>query len=261
MTKAYDVFDAAAADYDSVGVEFFGPMGSALVAAAGIRAGERVLDVGCGRGAVLFPAAAAAGKSGSVTGIDMAPAMVALTRAATAGLPQVAVQVGDGQSPDFPEGSFDAVTLGQVLFFLPDPEAALRAYHRLLRPGGRLAFSCFAAFDPRYREAMRTIAAHAVDAPPQERLPAMFDSDDTLRSAVDDAGFAVPRIDQLTVRSEFRDLENFLSWVDSHAGRAVLRRVPGERRPELLAALAPVLPDPPAMSTTIRLVVAERPVG
>ncbi|GGN62633.1 hypothetical protein GCM10010112_21070 [Actinoplanes lobatus] len=261
MTKPYDVFDAAAADYDSVGVDFVGPMGSALVEAAGIRAGERVLDVGCGRGAVLFPAAAAVGPSGSVTGIDMAPAMVELTRAAAAGLPQVTVAVGDGQAPDFPAGSFDVVALGLVLFFLPDPEAALRAYRRLLRPGGRLAFSCFAAFDPGYREAMRVIGEHTDEPPQQPKLPAMFDSEDTLRSAVGAAGFDGVTIGDLTVRSEFRDLEHFLAWVDSHAGRAVLRRVPAERRPALLAALAPVLPDPPAMSTGVRLVGAVRPAG
>jgi ubiquinone/menaquinone biosynthesis C-methylase UbiE len=48
-----DVFDRASADYDAVGVDFFTPMGAALVSAASPQPGERVLDVGCGRGAVL----------------------------------------------------------------------------------------------------------------------------------------------------------------------------------------------------------------
>ncbi|MEU8615659.1 methyltransferase domain-containing protein, partial [Actinoplanes sp. NPDC048791] len=94
-------FDAAAASYDSVGVDFFTPMGAELVRRAAIRPGEYVLDVGCGRGAVLLSAAAATGPTGRVVGIDLAPSMVELTAAATAHLPGVTVQVGDAQQPAF----------------------------------------------------------------------------------------------------------------------------------------------------------------
>jgi ubiquinone/menaquinone biosynthesis C-methylase UbiE len=88
-------FDEAAATYDAVGVEFFTPMGAELVRRAAIRPGEHVLDVGCGRGAVLLPAAHATGPGGRVTGIDLAPAMVALTGREVADLPWVTVAVGD----------------------------------------------------------------------------------------------------------------------------------------------------------------------
>jgi ubiquinone/menaquinone biosynthesis C-methylase UbiE len=72
-----------------------------------------------------------------------------------ASIPWVSVRLGDAQAPAFPDGSFDVVTAGLVLFFLPDPRAALTAYRKLLRPSGRLAFTCFAAHDPRYPEALR----------------------------------------------------------------------------------------------------------
>ncbi len=116
-----EVFEQAATSYDRTGVSFFGPFGAELVRRAGIRPGERVLDVGCGRGAVLFPAAQATGPTGQVTGIDLAPAMVALTaeEVTRAGLTHVDVRVGDAQQPDFPEGSFDAVLAGLVVFLLP----------------------------------------------------------------------------------------------------------------------------------------------
>jgi len=68
-----DVFEQASGSYDSVGVDFFTPMGAALVEAAAPPPGASVLDVGCGRGAVLFPAAAAVGPTGSVTGIGAPP--------------------------------------------------------------------------------------------------------------------------------------------------------------------------------------------
>ncbi|KHD73330.1 hypothetical protein MB27_35825 [Actinoplanes utahensis] len=259
VTDPYRVFDAAAGEYESVGVEFFAPMGRALADTAGISPGDRVLDVGCGRGAVLFPAADAAGPGGRVTGIDMAPAMVALTRAAAAGRPEITVLAGDGQAPDFPDETFDVVTAGMLLFFLPDPLGALRAYRRLLVPGGRLAFSTFAAFDPLYRETMRVIAAHAVDPPPQPPLSVTFQDPGRLREAVEEAGFTGTRIDDITVRSTFRDREHVLAWVGSHAGRAVLSRVPPQRQADLRRALTTVLPERPEFVTTAHLVLAARP--
>src|SRR5262245_49689923 len=73
-----DTFDRAAADYDRAGVDYFGVFGARLVTTAAPLPGQRVLDLGCGRGAVLFPAARAIGPSGHDLGIDAAPKMMAL---------------------------------------------------------------------------------------------------------------------------------------------------------------------------------------
>nr|WP_308784713.1 methyltransferase domain-containing protein [Phytohabitans houttuyneae] len=95
------VFDRAAPTYEQTGVAFFDPIGAALAERAGLRAGERVLDVGCGRGASLLPAAEAVGPSGVAAGIDLAPGMVAATAAEARrrGLTQVHVKVGDAEAP------------------------------------------------------------------------------------------------------------------------------------------------------------------
>ncbi len=256
------IFNEAATSYDSVGVEFFTPIGAELVRRAAIRPGEHVLDVGCGRGAVLFGAAAAAGPTGRVVGTDLAPHMVELTAAATAHLPAVSVRVGDAQAPAFAPESFDVVTAGLVLFFLPDPPAALAAYRKVLRPGGRLAFSSFAAFDPRYERAMRALAAHTANPRWRPRAPAMFRTADTIRAAL--AAFAGVRITEFTQVSRFTGIEQWLTWLASHAGRELLRGIPPERLPAATAAAEAELAGARAddgvihLTTTIRIVVADR---
>jgi O-methyltransferase/aklanonic acid methyltransferase len=70
------VFDQASSTYDGVGVEFFRPIARGLVAELAPQWGERGVDVGCGRGAVLFPLAEAVGPRGHVTGIDLSPRMM-----------------------------------------------------------------------------------------------------------------------------------------------------------------------------------------
>ncbi len=98
--------------------------------------------------------------------------MIAATTHAAKDLPWVRVTAGDADHPDFPAGSFDAVTAGFMVFLLPDPPAAVARWARLLRPGGRLALSTFAEATPAaeafYRD--RTAALAAVpDCPTRER--------------------------------------------------------------------------------------------
>ncbi|TDC85620.1 methyltransferase domain-containing protein [Micromonospora sp. KC606] len=263
--SAAEVFEQAAAHYDRTGVSFFGPFGAELVRRAGIRPGDRVLDVGCGRGAVLFPAADATGPTGRVTGIDLAPAMVALTAedVTRAGLTHVDVRVGDAQRPDFPPGSFDAVLAGLVVFLLPEPEQALRAYGRLLRPSGRLAISTFAAHDPAFVAAMDALAAHL---PPDWQRPAPaadpFADQQAITATLAAVGLTVATIGEHRVESRFRDIDHWTEWMWSHGGRALLRHIPADRLDAATADAARAL-EPArvpggglTLTTAVRMTVA-----
>jgi len=73
------VFSRAAATYDTV-IPFFARFGAGLVERAPILPGDRVLDVGCGRGATLLPAAGRVGPTGTVLGVDLAPDMIVLLK-------------------------------------------------------------------------------------------------------------------------------------------------------------------------------------
>ncbi len=141
--EMHRVFNTAAEVYDQSGVEFFGPIGRRLVEFSGIGTGASVLDVGCGRGAVLFPVAEAVGESGEVIGIDLSEEMVkyAAKDARDRGLGQVTTAVMNGQEPDYPAGRFDAVIGGFSIFIWTHGAAELKPYRTLLRPGGRFAAS------------------------------------------------------------------------------------------------------------------------
>lgn len=95
-----------------------------------------VLDVGCGTGSL---AALLATAGHGVTGVDLAAGMVERARAklSAAGLPGTFL-VGDAGAPPTGEASFDVVVARHLLWTLPDPQAALRAWVGRLRPGGTL---------------------------------------------------------------------------------------------------------------------------
>ncbi|MGH7268244.1 MAG: class I SAM-dependent methyltransferase [Candidatus Rokuibacteriota bacterium] len=110
-----------------------------LVAFAGVQAGQRVLDVACGTGVV----AVTAGRRGAhVTGLDLTPELLQRARenAAVAEV-QVEWHEGDVESLPFGDGVFDAVVSQFGHMFAPRPEVATREMLRVLRPGGRIAFS------------------------------------------------------------------------------------------------------------------------
>lgn len=135
------LFNTVCPDYDA-GSGCFAHFGRRLVEFADIRANARVLDIASGRGAVLFPAAERVGAGGAVVGIDLAEAMAqaANEEAARRGL-EVRVSVMDAEELTFADASFDWVTCGFGLMFLPDQNRGLAHMHRVLKPGGRLALS------------------------------------------------------------------------------------------------------------------------
>lgn len=117
-----------------------------VVALAAIRPGEAVLDVGCGTGVLTRLAGDAAGRGGTVWGVDPAPDMIriALIEAAKSGN-AARFKPGIIEDLQFDAGSFDVVLISLVLHHLPTDLklAGLKEAHRVLKPGGRLIVAGF----------------------------------------------------------------------------------------------------------------------
>jgi SAM-dependent methyltransferase len=105
----------------------------------GIRADDRVLDIGCGTGRTTRDAARSA-EQGSALGVDISAAMIERARelARTEGVHNVTFEQGDAQVHRFPEGGFDLAISRFGTMFFDDPEAAFANIAVALRPGGRL---------------------------------------------------------------------------------------------------------------------------
>ena len=105
------------------------------------RAGERLVDLGCGRGGDLVKAAVLVGPGGTAIGVDAAARMVEAARERTAGLPQVRVIQGDLGAVPLPDGCADAVVSNCAINHARDKAAVYREVARLLAPGGRVVVS------------------------------------------------------------------------------------------------------------------------
>lgn len=115
------------------------PTAARLVRFAGLRPGQKVLDVGCGTGVVAITARRA---GAVVTGLDLTPELLAVAKenAMIAGLDDIAWREGDVEALPFRDGEFDAILSQFAHMFAPRPEIAVQEMLRVLKSGGVLAF-------------------------------------------------------------------------------------------------------------------------
>lgn len=169
------------------------PWAKHLVALAAPRAGERLLDVGCGTGIVARTFAPHVGERGRVTGLDLNDDMLAVARSVSAGIqPAIEWRQGDAAALPFADGAFDIVTCQYSMQFFPDVSAALREMHRVLAPGGRVVLAVGRSVDQNraYGWIADTMASHAgPDAGMMMRSPFPNWTPSTIRDLVGNAGY------------------------------------------------------------------------
>jgi SAM-dependent methyltransferase len=140
-------FTPAHAYHEIYGPAIFEPLAERLMACGSPEPGARVLDVACGTGVVTRRAAALAGPSGRVVGVDINPAMVAVARSIDAPGAPIEYHEGDATSLAFDDASFDRAYCQQGLQFVPDRPAAVAEIRRAVRDGGHVVIAVWRGLD------------------------------------------------------------------------------------------------------------------
>ena len=193
--------------------------------------GAHVLDVAAGTGWASIAAAQCVGPTGRVLGVDLAPDMLerARQKVAAAGLTNVEFREGDAERLDVGNQRFDVVLCASALFSVPDMLAALREWHRVLKPGGQVGFS---GWGPRPRQSVWDLLTTRLQqyGVPRSGLGQRLEEPETCRRLLHEAGFV-----QIEVQSEqlgyyFRTVEECWEEVWSHSTRiALLQLAPAQR--------------------------------
>lgn len=233
--KMAALFNNLSDTYDGVGVDFFQPIASTLISAMAPLSGERWLDIGCGRGAVLLPIAKAIGPTGRAVGLDISAGMIEHSRALAkeAGLTNVDCFVDDAQAPKLAQGPFDTISSCLVLFFLTDPLNALRHWLPLLKLGGQLGVTTFGEVDPRWRHVDEVFQPFL---PPQMRdartsgKEGPFESDEGMEQLLRDAGFSSVHTVKATIPVRFANAEQWYAFTWSVGQRVMWLAIPEESR-------------------------------
>ena len=179
----------AATAYESLFVPALFQQWTARMAdAAGIQAGQHVLDVACGTGVLARHVAPRVGANGTVTGLDPSPGMLAVARRHA---PDVDWRRGTAESLPFDARSFDAVVSQFGLMFFADRTQAVREMMRVLAPGGRLAVAVWDSLErnPAYAAEVDLLTRVAGRAPADAlRAPFMLGDRQVLAKIFEDAG-------------------------------------------------------------------------
>lgn len=206
---AFDAFEAAGWDvraepYDAFWAPITVRAADALLDATSAGPGTRLLDVGSGTGRV---SARAAECGAQVTGVDVAPGMVAL---ASRLHPGVAFRVGSADALPFADASFDALIANFVLLHVGRQDRALAEMHRVVVPGGRIGVTMW---DDGPANALHHTLLQAVErvgpTPPPDLPPGppAFYADAAFAGLVAGAGFSDVAVSHLSFGVRFSDAD------------------------------------------------------
>lgn len=221
------------------------PLGLRAIEALSLGSGDSVLDIGCGAGQTLLQLAERVGTEGQVIGVDVAPLLLEIAGRRTEPLSQVRLIQADAQHLDLPSASTDAVFSRFGVMSFDDPVAAFANFHRILRPSGVLAFSCWRSLRENELDHLPLSAAGIQSL--VDEGPFSFADPEHIRRTLEAAGFSEIIIQSHDEKVSSGDLDA-MTWVLLKVGPLgkIVRENPALRataKPLLREALA-ALGDP-----------------
>ena len=185
-----------------------------LVAFAGVRQGQQLLDVGCGTGVVALTAARAGAQ---VTGLDLTPELIERAKQNAAMMKLEAQwQVGDAEQLPFADATFDVVLSQFGHMFAPRPDVTVKELLRVLKPGGTLAFSTWPPelFTGRM---FALVGKYVGPPPPGVSAPPQWGDPHVIRERLG-AGVKDLRFDRHLMRFQALSVTHFRRFMEANVG-------------------------------------------
>ncbi len=201
-----------------------------LIDMAGVRPGQRVLDLACGAGSQSILAAKRVGSSGYVVASDISGTMLEHVRqnARMEGLENIETIESAAEDLEISQHPFDASICRLGLMLFPAPGSALQAVQRILKPGTRFAALVFSTPDknPFMAQPMRILLRHANKQPPGPGQPGIFalGGAGLLEGLLSDCGFVDIKMVNLLAPFRLSSADDALAFLQQAAGayRAVI---------------------------------------
>jgi ubiquinone/menaquinone biosynthesis C-methylase UbiE len=211
----------------------FAPWTAHVGAGARLTAGDRILDIACGCGVLGRHALAIVGDTGSVTGLDPAPGMIAVAREIE---PRIDWVLGRAEDLPFNDDMFDSIISQFGVMFFQDRGQAAREMHRVVKRGGRVAVAAWHDTDrnPAYRDIATLLDEQLSQAAGDAvRMPFCLGNPDELACVLAQAGFERISFETKVEQARFpsirtmveAELRGWLPIFDIHLGEDQIAEV------------------------------------